>query len=307
MFSVFVTLGFLIYLLLPIDPKSGAKHIPGLDSLCNVNSCMPTEGAGGELMDGIYRVTNGMILMYNSFCFYCSSHPMHVMAFLDATMLGLAIATVVQARYGLYANIVVKMYLYEFTQTVVVETAEQEMFYNLQTFYETFSNFTETPCLYSNPVPAITAAIWMLTASLLVQCLIFRVSFQMWKMERDDLESKGEDIQHLAMSNEERMGLQQELPPTSSIANVSTSNDHENDNSNNQQDGSPHTQTHKVSPRKFQISDDDEEEQEEGDDLESNRRPRGSLLASQGGIASPGQTVAAVKPKKKSSKYTTDL
>ena len=58
----------------------------------------------------------------------------------------------------------------------VVRTPVENMYYTLTTFYKTFANFGNSPCLFSNPVPSIFAGVWMLTIALILQCLIFRVS-----------------------------------------------------------------------------------------------------------------------------------
>lgn len=169
------TFGFCIYYALPVGSTSGRKYIPGMNQCCALVTINPPSEPRGNYMDNFYRGIIQIQEFYSQCCVYCRTYPMTVMASIDGILLVGAIAIVVQARYALYSNIEVDITMFNFF-SVAASPSPQAMYFNLQTFYETFNNLQGSPCLYSNPVPNITGGIWMLTIALIIQCFICRVS-----------------------------------------------------------------------------------------------------------------------------------
>jgi hypothetical protein len=110
-----------------------------MDRLCFLVTISPPSEPQGNFMDNVYRGIIRVQEFYGQCVRYCRTFPMHVMAGIDLVLLLGALAIVVQARYHLYANIVVELTMYNFF-SVAVSPGPQDMYFNLQTFYETFSN-----------------------------------------------------------------------------------------------------------------------------------------------------------------------
>jgi len=136
---VLASFSLCIFYVLPIGSTSGRKYMPGMDRLCFLITINPPSEPQGNFMDYVYRAIIAIKEFYSQCCVYCRTYPMHVMGFIDALLLVGALAIVVQARYALYDNIKVDLTMYNF-YTVAVSPGPQAIYFNLQTFYETFDN-----------------------------------------------------------------------------------------------------------------------------------------------------------------------
>ena len=129
------------------------------------------------------------------------------------------------------------------------------------------------------------------------------MSYHLYKMESDDIENS-DSVAHLAMDNEERVGLRDAPQREQELSQVSVSitagDSVPPSRSTSQSNG--------ISPRKFQINDDDDE----GDDLEGGTGgpPPKSLLApvpSRDTPSNPRKSPSNAMKQIVTKKYSTEL